>query len=223
MAVSIATPDTKGTGQNIRPTQAPPPGPLASKPSLTDQAAGMAKDMVMKKGVEMASAPVETAMQTGFDKVMTGIKGAFTPASPTLTALPGGPTIANASTAAQSLGPTMAKANMLAAPTAGALPGTLAAKAGAGTLAGTGGTTAAAKLAGMSGGAAAGGGMAALGAAVPYIGMGLLAGKAFGLFNRGGEVHGPLSLAGISKVTYKNKGGGISEELQLQMKGPLSQ
>lgn len=221
MAVSIATPDTKGTGQKIRPTQAPPPGPLASKPSLTEQATGMAKDMVMQKGVEMATAPVETAMQTGFDKVVGGIKGAFAaPASPTLTALPGGPTIANASTAAQSLGPTMAKANMLAAPTTGALPGTLAAKAGAGTLAGSGGTAAAAKLAG---GAAGAGGMAALGAAIPYVGMGLLAGKAFGLFNRGGEVHGPLSLEGISKVTYKNKGGGISEELQLQMKGPLSQ
>jgi len=36
------------------------------------------------------------------------------------------------------------------------------------------------------------GGMAALGTAVPYVGAGLLAGKALGLFNRGGQI-GPLS------------------------------
>ena len=36
------------------------------------------------------------------------------------------------------------------------------------------------------------GGMAALGTAVPYVGAGLLAGKALGLFNQGGQV-GPLS------------------------------
>ena len=36
------------------------------------------------------------------------------------------------------------------------------------------------------------GGMAAIGTAVPYIGAGLLAGKALGLFNQGGQV-GPLS------------------------------
>lgn len=192
MAVSIATPDTKGTGQNIRPTQAPPPGPLASKPSLTEQATGMAKDMVMKKGVEMATAPVESAMQTGFDKVVGGIKGAF--AAPATTAPGTTSLMANQAAMTQAAG--------LAAPATTAA--TTAATSGAGA-------------------AAAGGGMAALGAAVPYIGMGLLAGKAFGLFNRGGEVHGPLSLAGISKVTYKSKGGGISEELQLQMKGPLSQ
>jgi hypothetical protein len=48
---------------------------------------------------------------------------------------------------------------------------------------------------GVEGGAMLGagtGGMAALGTAVPYIGAGLLAGKALGLFNEGGQV-GPLS------------------------------
>jgi hypothetical protein len=47
----------------------------------------------------------------------------------------------------------------------------------------------------MAGGAGAGmgAGMAALGTAVPYVGAGLLAGKALGLFNEGGMV-GPLSL-----------------------------
>ena len=48
-------------------------------------------------------------------------------------------------------------------------------------------------LAGQAmGGAGAGAGMAALGTAMPYVGAGLLAGKAFGLFNEGGQV-GPLN------------------------------
>jgi len=41
-------------------------------------------------------------------------------------------------------------------------------------------------------GAGMGAGMAALGTAVPYIGAGLIAGKALGLFNQGGQV-GPLA------------------------------
>lgn len=48
---------------------------------------------------------------------------------------------------------------------------------------------------GVEGGAMLGagtGGMAAIGTAIPYIGAGLLAGKALGLFNEGGQV-GPLS------------------------------
>ena len=73
--------------------------------------------------------------------------------------------------------------------------------------------------------AAAGtGAMAGLGAAVPYIGAAMLAGKAFGLFNKGGYVNGPLS-----NVAYKNDGGnirGIEQSLatgkrQDMSKGPL--
>jgi hypothetical protein len=48
-------------------------------------------------------------------------------------------------------------------------------------------------LAGQTLAPTAGAGMAALGTAVPYVGAGLLAGKALGLFNEGGMV-GPLSL-----------------------------
>jgi hypothetical protein len=73
--------------------------------------------------------------------------------------------------------------------------------------------------------AAAGtGAMAGLGAAVPYIGAAMLAGKAFGLFNKGGYVNGPLSNA-----SYKADGGnirGIEQSLatgkqQDMSKGPL--
>ena len=58
--------------------------------------------------------------------------------------------------------------------------------------------------AGAGAGLAGAGGMAALGTAVPYVGAGLLAGKALGLFNEGGMV-GPLS-------TQYNAQGTMTEE-----------
>lgn len=66
-------------------------------------------------------------------------------------------------------------------------------------------------------GAAGTGAMAGLGAAVPYIGAAMLAGKAFGLFNKGGYVNGPLS-----KVRYKQSGGPVNEEIEVSYGGPLS-
>lgn len=57
----------------------------------------------------------------------------------------------------------------------------------------------------IAGTGAATGGMAALGTAVPYIGAAMLAGKAFGLFNKGGYVNGPLA-AGHQR-TFANKQG----------------
>jgi len=93
---------------------------------------------------------------------------------------------------------------------------------GAGSSAATGGMLGGASplasgLAGGTAGAGAmGGAMTALGTAIPYVGMGLLAGKAFGLFNQGGFVNGPLS-----KVRYKRSGGEVTEEIELSM-GPLS-
>ena len=58
---------------------------------------------------------------------------------------------------------------------------------------------------------AGGGGMAAIGTAMPYVGAGLLAGKALGLFNQGGQV-GPLSTqynyrGGMANVSMS--GGGV--------------
>jgi len=54
------------------------------------------------------------------------------------------------------------------------------------------------------------GGMAALGTAVPYVGAGLLAGKALGLFNQGGQV-GPLS------AQYKAQGTMTEEQARALM------
>jgi len=52
-------------------------------------------------------------------------------------------------------------------------------------------------------GAGTGGAMAALGTAMPYVGMGLLAGKAFGLFNKGG----------IVPPMYKHMGGPMMDDM----------
>lgn len=90
----------------------------------------------------------------------------------------------------------MAGLNALAPATGGLAPGAAQAVMGNTALAGTTGAQ-------LASGAAGAGGMAAIGTAVPYIGAGLLAGKALGLFNQGGPV-GPLS------AMYK-AGGGMSK------------
>jgi hypothetical protein len=60
--------------------------------------------------------------------------------------------------------------------------------------------------------------MAGLGTAMPYVGMGLLAGKALGFFNKGGLVGGPLCK---TKVSYKAKGGEVAE-IEQNYGGPLA-
>jgi len=96
---------------------------------------------------------------------------------------------------------------------------------GAGATAGMGGALggAAPTVTGLGSGAAAAGGMGALGAlgtAIPYVGMGLLAGKAFGLFNHGGMVP-EIMMGPLSKIRYKRGGGEVSEEIEVTY-GPLA-
>tara|TARA_Y100000004_G_scaffold142952_1_gene162610 strand:+ start:438 stop:851 length:414 start_codon:yes stop_codon:yes gene_type:complete len=96
------------------------------------------------------------------------------------------------------------------------------------TIATTAGTAAAGKLGEAAAGklmtsAAGAGGMGALGAlgtAIPYVGMGLLAGKAFGLFNHGGMVP-EIMMGPLSKIRYKRGGGEVSEEIEVTY-GPLA-
>jgi len=80
---------------------------------------------------------------------------------------------------------------------------------GAGTAATAAGAPA---LTGAATGAATTGAMAGLGAAVPYIGAGLLAGKAFGLFNKGGKV----DLMKDPLAEYKAEGGDIPTPANLR-------
>ena len=96
---------------------------------------------------------------------------------------------------------------------------------GAGATAGMGGALggAAPTVTGLGSGAAAAGGMGALGAlgtAIPYVCMGLLAGKAFGLFNHGGMVP-EMMMGPLSKIRYKRGGGEVSEEIEVTY-GPLA-
>ena len=164
-------------------------------PTLQEQAAAMAKQKAMAKGEELATPYLDDLFTSGVDKV----KGFFNPVST--------PAVTQAAPLAE--GATMAE---VAAGAGGNAIGTV----------GTGLTEAAAANAAT--GAAGTGAMAGLGAAVPYIGAAMLAGKAFGLFNKGGYVNGPLS-----NVAYKNDGGnirGIEQSLatgkrQDMSKGPL--
>jgi hypothetical protein len=173
----------------------------------------MAKGVATDKAKKMADPYLESAFQSVKDTVnpyikkgVEGVKAAFT-STPTRTPGPLTGNMANAATANIGPGGGPALANLV---TEGATAAEIA--AGAGQMAAP--TTAATTAAGTS---AAGGAMAGLGAAMPYIGAGLLAGKAFGLFSQGGYVGGPLS-----KVRYKQSGGPINEEIEVSYGGPLS-
>ena len=112
------------------------------------------------------------------------------------------PTMSSVATPLMKSGVDPALANALATQSTGATMG-------AGTAAAN---TAAA-------GAAGSGAMAALGTAIPYVGLGLLAGKAFGLFNKGGPVYAqegaPIGPLAIRKIKYKRNGGKITEEFEV--------
>jgi len=148
----------------------------------------MAKQLAVSKGAE---AGMGKAMEYGapLAKEAMGYVGNL-PATMGMSGAMGGASIAPGSQAA-----------MLAAQNAG--------------LEGAAGLTANALGAGTAGTAGAGA-MAGLGAAMPWIGAGLLGAKMFGLFSEGGLV-GPL--AGIK---YKSMGGEVSDEFNVNFVAPLS-
>jgi len=43
-----------------------------------------------------------------------------------------------------------------------------------------------------------------------------------GFFNKGGYVNGPLSMANINQVKYKQSGGKVAEEIEINYGGPLA-
>jgi hypothetical protein len=133
---------------------------------------------------------MEGALNAGETAVVDGAKAGYSKLAGMM-ATPAAPTVA------QMTGPTSA--------VLGAGPGMGNAMMQGGAQAMTAGTGAAT--------AGAGAGMAALGTAVPYIGAGLLAGKALGFFSQGGFV-GPLA-----KVEYKSHGG---DTYKLSYGGPIS-
>ena len=186
-----------GKNQNdiMRQQQAAPQhGPLGpQQPSLTKQAGDMVQNRAMEKGLDY-----------GEKKAIEAFTPATTLATPSATQMTAMSNLAGTSGAGLSPGAAQAvlgsssSAAPLVAEAAGMTGAGLAGTTGAG-LATTAGTSAAT--------AGAGAGMAALGTAVPYIGAAMLAGKALGFFNEGGQV-GPLN------PQYKAGGGYTSKDIQ---------
>ena len=187
-----------GKNQNdiMRQQQAAPQhGPLGpQQPSFSKQASDKIKNRAMEKGLD-----------AGEEKLVEAFTPATTLATPSATQMAGLESLAGTSGAGLSPGAAQAvlgsssSAAPLVAEAAGMTSAGLAGTTGAG-LATTAGTSAAAT-------AGAGAGMAALGTAVPYVGAALLAGKALGFFNEGGQV-GPLN------PQYKAGGGYTSKDIQ---------
>jgi len=123
---------------------------------------------------------VDTFGQMAQEKVMGDALGAGSEALYSKGASLLNPTMAKSATDIATASPTLAKVGLGGASETALIGNALTGKA-AGTTLGTLGTG--------TGAAAGAGGMAALGAAVPYVGAGLLAGKALGLFSRGGPVN----------------------------------
>lgn len=194
------------------------PTPVA-QPRKDPSAAKMMTDMVQQRAMTGAVDAGETAVIEGAKKGYGKLAGMMaTPAAPSAAQMSGLAELATAS--GGGLSPGAAQAVLGSGQAAAPLVGQAAGMTGA-QLAGTTGSALASGAGTAAAGAGGAGMMAALGTAVPYIGAGLVAGKALGLFNKGGFV-GPLSLESISKVKYKQHGGPVSEELELNFKGPLS-
>ena len=207
------------------------PAPLPARPqdpTLQEQAMLMAKNAASEKVTGMAEKgftdyvvdPFKEKVYTPMkEKVVETWKGFTTPAPATAPASSFTGNMANAATA--NLGPGgVGGGAAMATPAVSTTTGALANQAAMTQAAGlatpvASAVTPAATAAGT--GAATAGGMAALGTAVPYIGAGLLAGKALWVFNKGGYVSGPLSM-----VRYKQSGGPINEEIEVSYSGPLS-
>ena len=177
-------PKVAGGPLDVDPLQqryaAPQVSPVAPQPStidtLSNMAVNVAGNKAINKGVEAGTEYGKEMLAPLMNPAATGMAQAVAP---------------GAATGAGS------QAAMLAAQNAGlGMEG--AALTAEALGAGTAGTAAA------TGGAAAGGAMAALGTAMPWIGAGLLAGKAFGLFNNGGYV-GPLAGIALKALEKEDK------------------
>ena len=167
----------------------PPPVDTTVEKGLGQQATEMVANQAINKGTEKGFGYLK-------DNVYPSVKEMFVPAA--TQAVPVASSIAPAVSGAGAGLAGTAKDFALANAVAGSAPATTA----------TVGTS-----------AAGAGGMAALGAAIPYIGIGLLAGKAFGLFNKGGPVYAqegmPIGPLATRKIRYKREGGEVKEEFEL--------
>ena len=195
MAVQLARLQSEPQ-QRQGPLYRPQAQPIApQEKGMTSQVMDLAANKAMTKGVNY-----------GEEKITEGLSSMMAPsiAAPsaaqmtTMSKMAGMPSMAGAGLspgAAQAVLGSGSSAAPLVAQAAGQTAGQLAATTG-GQLATGAATNAAAAGAGT-------GLMATLGTAMPYVGAAMLAGKAFGLFNKGGYVNGPLA-AGYHR-TFANK------------------
>jgi len=205
--ITLAQPSTK---ENLMRDPLYKPQPVQQMPqekSAAQQMTEMATNRAMSKGLDF-----------GEEKITEGVSSMMAPsiAAPSATQM-----TAMTEMAGQGLSPGAAQAVLGSGSNAAPLVAEASGMAGA-ELAKMGGAELAkqATTNALASGATTGGmgaAMGALGTAVPYIGMGLLAGKAFGLFNKGGLVGGPLA-----SVTYKVNGGKVAEEIKMTYGGPLT-
>jgi hypothetical protein len=211
--ITLARPqEEKRPIPQARPAPATQIAPPKRTPGAMEQFGNMAMQRGMKRGLnkgeELVTEYGGKAIDYGKEALGFGTPTPgplATPSATQMTALQSAAPMASAPVApaaTMGLSPGAAQAVLgsgsAAAPAvanAAGMTGTQLAGTTAAQLAGTGAATGAAGAAGAGAagaGLAGGGAMAALGTAMPWIGAGLLAGKAFGLFNEGGMV-GPLS------------------------------
>jgi hypothetical protein len=180
------------------------PAPAFKPPKPEESMVDKAKDMLAEKAVSSAAESAESYIKSDILPGMKTKLGEMFGANQAATA------------AAPMVSGTQAAALQSAASTGSLNPGIVNAVLGTGAATPAAASTAAGTAAAGTAGAGA---MAGLATAMPYIGIGLLAGKAFGLFNQGGpvsamqeepkELLGPLA---IRKIRYKQDGGKIEVE-----------
>jgi len=184
--IGIASDDRKPQqGFQGRGIAAPAPiAPPQEQPSIASQFATQAMNRGIDTAIEGGAGIAKKYGTPLLEKGMAALKP--TPMGPSFqdealgksflssATAPAAPTMSSVATPLMKSGVDAGLANAVASQSAGAAGSAAAGSAGA--------------AAGGAGAAAGAGGMAALGTAVPYIGAGLIAGKALGLFSEGGEV-----------------------------------
>jgi hypothetical protein len=178
------------------------PAPAFKPPKPEESMVDKAKNMLAEKAVGSAAESAESYIKSDILPGMKTKLGEMFGANQAATAAITPSAVPAAGAGLAGTGVDMGLANALAGAKSTAATQALA----------TGTSTAAA-------GGAGAGAMAGLATAMPYIGIGLLAGKAFGLFNEGGPVSAveeePKKLLGplaIRKIRYKQDGGKIEVE-----------
>lgn len=155
-----------------------PPVKFSNQPSAIEKAGQIVTQKAVDKGAKMAEGYFDENIAPKAKDLFSSFAAAPQVAAPSAVSV--APAVSTTGAGLAKTGADMALSNALAGSATPAL---------AGGAAKTAATT---------------GALTTLGTAVPYIGAGLLAAKAFGLFNKGGKAEGPL-YAGMGMLALANK------------------